>query len=95
MQNYKKIVTFASIMKKMLLSLAALSALSAYAAQPKDSINGGLYRLFAPLTFYHSVAGNQLSLNDKTNDAVSEEVDNALMHVYLNRPDLVQVTETE
>ena len=82
-------------MKRLLLSLLGLSALSAYAAQPKDSINGSYYRLFMPLTFYHSVAGNQLSIQPDESDATHEEVDNALMHVYLNRPDLVRITESE
>lgn len=82
-------------MKKILFSLAAVSVLSAQAAQPKDSINGSLYRLFTPLTFYHSVVGNKLSINSVNSDTESEDVDNALLHIYLNRPDLVQVTENE
>ena len=82
-------------MKKILICLAAFPVLSTYAAQPSDSINGVLYRLFTPLTFYHSVAANQLTINQTDADAVDSEVDQALMHVYLNRPDLVQVTESE
>ena len=82
-------------MKKIILSLAALFALSASAAQPTDSVNGQYYKLFAPLTFYHGVVANQLSLNDADTDDTSEAIDGALMNVYLNRPDLVQVTETE
>jgi hypothetical protein len=82
-------------MKKILICLAAFPVLSTYAAQPSDSINGVLYRLFTPLTFYHSVAASQLTINQTDADAVDSEVDQALMHVYLNRPDLVQVTESE
>ena len=82
-------------MNKIILSLAALFALSASAAQPTDSVNGQYYKLFAPLTFYHGVVANQLSLNDADTDDTSEAIDGALMNVYLNRPDLVQVTETE
>ena len=82
-------------MKKIFICLAAFPVLSTYAAQPSDSINGVLYRLFTPLTFYHSVAANQLTINQTDADAVDSEVDQALMHVYLNRPDLVQVTESE
>ena len=82
-------------MKKILICLAAFPVLSTYASQPSDSINGVLYRLFTPLTFYHSVAANQLTINQTDADAVDSEVDQALMHVYLNRPDLVQVTESE
>ena len=82
-------------MKKILICLAAFPVLSTHAALPSDSINGVLYRLFTPLTFYHSVAANQLMINPTDADAVGSEVDQALMHVYLNRPDLVQVTESE
>ncbi|MBR1485505.1 MAG: DUF3078 domain-containing protein [Prevotella sp.] len=81
-------------MKKFLVCLAALPLLSTHAAQPADSINGNSYRLFSPLTFYHGVAANQLSLTP-SDDAEADEVDRTLMHIYLNRPDLVQVTETE
>ena len=80
-------------MRKHLL-LAAVVALSASAAQENEPGNGQYYRLFTPLTFYHSVAGDQLSMSSQ-NDQVAQAVDRALMHVYLNRPDLVEVTETE
>ena len=81
-------------MRKHLLLLAAVVALSASAAQENEPGNGQYYRLFTPLTFYHSVAGDQLSMSSQ-NDQVAQAVDRALMHVYLNRPDLVEVTETE
>ncbi len=81
-------------MRKHLLALAAVVALSASAAQENEPGNGQYYRLFTPLTFYHSVAGDQLSMSSQ-NDQVAQAVDRALMHVYLNRPDLVEVTETE
>ena len=80
-------------MRKFALLFAVTSALSASAAQPNDSLNGQYYRLFTPLTFYHSVAGHALSL-DETN-LVDDQVDNALMAMYLNRPDLVKTTETD
>lgn len=82
-------------MKKFLVCLAAIPVLSTHAAHPADSVNGSYYRLFTPLTFYHSVAANQLSITpDETSDE-SLEVDGALMNIYLNRPDLVQITESE
>jgi len=81
-------------MRKLILSSAAFLALSASAAQPNDSVNSQMYRLLSPLTFYHNVAGSMLSLNSESNDA-DEAVDRALMNVYLNRPDLVETTETE
>ena len=81
-------------MRKLALSIAAVLTLSASAAQPNDSVNGRLYRLFTPMTFYHNVSGNLLDLNSSSDD-VDETVDRALMNVYLNRPDLVEATETQ
>ena len=81
-------------MRKLALSIAAALTLSASAAQPNDTVNGRMYRLFVPLTFYHNVAGNLLSVSPSGND-VDQAVDEALMNVYLNRPDLVEATETQ
>lgn len=84
-------------MRKLILFSAAVFALSADAAQPNDSMDGRYYRLFAPLTFYHNVADKTLALNSESagKDAVTDEVDAALLNVYLNRPDLVSATESE
>ena len=81
-------------MRKLALSIAAGLTLSISAAQPNDSVNGRLYRLFTPMTFYHNVSGNLLDLNS-SNDDVDETLDRVLMNVYLNRPDLVEATETQ
>ena len=88
---------FAPDMRKVALFFAAFCALSASAAQPKDTLDGRFYRLFAPITFYHNVANKSLSLdNDEVGkDPVADAIDAALMHIYLNRPDLVGTTETE
>ncbi|MBQ8096764.1 MAG: DUF3078 domain-containing protein [Prevotella sp.] len=82
-------------MRKPILFLAAMMALSANAAQGNDPLSGQYYKLFAPMTFYHSVASDQLSIASDDADEVSRAIDQALMHVYLNRPDLVEVTESE
>ena len=82
-------------MKRIMLTLAAVLTLSVVAAQENDPFDGQYYKLFAPLTFYHSVAGEQLSIASNNPDEVSRAIDQALMHVYLNRPDLVEVTEQE
>ena len=82
-------------MRKIALLLAAASTLSASAALSTDSVNGRYYRLFTPLTFYHSVANNQFSLRADDTDPVDKAVEQALLNVYLNRPDLVQGTETQ
>ena len=83
-------------MRKLAIFIVASLALNASAAQKNDELpDGRFYRLFMPVTFYHNVAGSQLTLDAGRADAVSEEVTNTLMHVYLNRPDLVSGTETE
>ena len=75
--------------------MVATIALSASAAQYGNLSSGQYFRLFAPLTFYHSVASNQLSIASSDPDEVSQAIDQALMHVYLTRPELVQVTQSE
>ena len=82
-------------MKKLMLTLAMSLTLSAAFAQQDEQSDSQYYRLFAPLTFYHSVANNQLDLSADRADDLSQAVDEALMHVYLHRPDLVEVTQTE
>ena len=84
-------------MRKVALLFAAIWVLSASAAQPKDTLDGRFYRLFAPVTFYHNIANKSLSFDSDQSDkdAVSDAIDAALMHIYLNRPDLVNTTETE
>ena len=65
--------------------------------------DGRYYRLFAPFTFYRSPAYRTLALN-ATHDSsatadgngdVAEAIDEALMAMYLKRPDLVVGTETK
>ena len=84
-------------MRKVAFIFAAFLVLSASAAEPKDTIDGRFFRLFAPTTFYHNIANKSLSIEpDQTsNDPVAEAIDAALLHIYLNRPDLVNTTETE
>ena len=56
--------------------------------------DGRYFRLFVPTTFYHSGARRQLSLSPVEGDEVTAAVDEALMGLYLRRPDLVQNDET-
>ncbi|MBR1546880.1 MAG: DUF3078 domain-containing protein [Prevotella sp.] len=79
--------------RKFLLPLFALLVVQETSAQTKP--DGRYYRLFAPTTFYHSGANKSLSLNPTMGDEVTDAVDEALMHIYLNRPDLVQNTESQ
>ena len=56
--------------------------------------DGRYYRLFAPTTFYHSGANKTLSLTPNTGDEVTDAVDQAMMSLYLRRPDLVKNNES-
>ena len=56
--------------------------------------DGRYYRLFAPTTFYHSGANKSLSLSPTTGDEVTDAVDQAMMSLYLRRPDLVKNNES-
>ncbi len=53
-------------------------------------------QLFVPLTFYHNPANHFLRLNPDgvPADSLDIALDKALMHVYLNRPDLVRSHES-
>ena len=56
--------------------------------------DGRYFRLFLPTTFYHSGAQKSLSLQPKSDDEVADAIDEALMSLYLRRPDLVVNNET-
>ena len=60
----------------------------------KETTDGRYYRLFAPTTFYHSGANKVLSLHPQTGDEVTDAIDQAMMNVYMKRPDLVTNTES-
>ena len=79
-------------MKKTFLLIAALvTALPTLMAQNTSGTTAAQTpQLFLPLTFYNSVAHDVLSL-----DGNPSEVSKALLAAYLNRPDLVQASESE
>ena len=60
----------------------------------QESTDGRFFRLFVPTTFYHSGANKQLSLHPQKGDEVTDAVDNALMYIYMRRPDLVRNDES-
>ena len=60
----------------------------------KPKINSCYSQLFIPLTFYHEPAARFLRLAPGkcvVADSLQAAIDQALMYVYLNRPDLVRV----
>ncbi len=61
----------------------------------ETTIDGRYYRLFAPPTFYHSGANKVLSLHPQTGDEVTDAIDDAMMGLYMRRPDLVKATESQ
>lgn len=72
------------------------SAAARAGAGADHSDDGRFYRLFVPLTFYHSVADKALGADScgSADDPMADAVDDALLRVYLGRPDLVRNTET-
>lgn len=86
-------------MKKILLSLIALMAFTFAYADDVDSVasESAKYKLFSPLTYSHSTIGDifdfdtPADLSANNSDAMAN---NALLNIYLNRPDLVQVTSS-
>ena len=56
--------------------------------------DGRYFRLFAPTTFYHSGANKSLSLTPNTGDEVTDAIDQAMMSLYMRRPDLVKNNES-
>ncbi len=56
--------------------------------------DGRCYRLFAPLTFYHSAVEHALNPDTESGgDKLAAAVDAAMLRVYIERPDLVVNTE--
>lgn len=60
-----------------------------------EATDGRYFRLFAPTTFYHSGANKTLALSPQTGDEVTDAVDEALMSLYMRRPDLVRNNESQ
>lgn len=71
-------------------NLDSISASSVSESEP----DGRYYRFFVPLTFYHNVAANMFGVdNDYDNKDMMQ--DQYLLSMYLNRPDLVQSTQSQ
>lgn len=72
------------------------SIASAHDQDANTLSDGRYYRLFAPLTFYHSAAAKALGADTAAtySDKVTDAVDDALLKMYLKRPDLVKNTES-
>lgn len=87
------------ILKDYTDSLAVLRQQLDAAQQKNDSLqkelsDGRYYRLFVPATFYHSGANKSLSLHPETGDEVTDAIDEAMMNLYMRRPDLIRNTES-
>lgn len=60
-----------------------------------DKPDARFFRIFAPLTFYYSVAGCNMGLEDCGADDVNTAIDKALMTAYVRCPEYVVNTEKE
>jgi len=98
-QEYQIIKNYSDSLLACRLKLDSLQRVNDSLAVAYNNIldDGRFYRLFAPLTFYHSSANKALRLSSmmRGQDAVADAVDNSLLNVYLNRPDLVLNTESQ
>ena len=98
-QEYQIIKNYSDSLLACRLKLDSLQRVNDSLAVAYNNIldDGRFYRLFAPLTFYHSSANKALRLSSvlRGQDAVADAVDNSLLNVYLNRPDLVRNTESK
>jgi len=88
-QVVKDYIDSLSVLRRQLDSLQQLNA-----ALRSEVSDGRYFRLFAPTTFYHSGANKQLSLSPASGDEVTDAVDEALMNLYMRRPDLVKNDES-
>lgn len=79
----------------LLVYKAMLDSMERANSQLEARMDSRLYKLFVPLTFYKGISHNQFSLQSKSSSLVERELDNALLNTYLNRPDLVTMTETQ
>lgn len=62
---------------------------------PVVSSETRLFRLFAPLTFYYTVAGNSMGLRLSESDYTDMLIDGALLNVYMAHPEYIKSTENE
>ncbi len=61
-----------------------------------EATDGRYFRLFVPTTFYHSAIHQQLSLTTpEDSDAVRQAIDQALMSLYMRRPELIKGYESQ
>jgi hypothetical protein len=60
-----------------------------------ESSDGRFFRLFAPLTYYHSGIHKSLTLAPEDTSLVADAIDDALIGLYLKRPELVKGYESE
>lgn len=77
------------------LRMDSLEAMNDTVSHDVFGADGDYYRLFVPLTFYHSIIHHTLRLDDVQGDFQNADaVDSVLMNVYLKRPDLVRYSDS-
>lgn len=96
-QRTQKVQTNQRILSAVQAYTDSLTAAYARIDSTKYASNDPRYsQLFTPLTFYHTPAHHALRLNDggQVCDSLESALNTALLHIYLNRPDLVQTHES-
>lgn len=84
----RKYVDSLAVTRHRLDSLQALADSLRLGCEPENRY----YRLFVPMTFYHDISRDRFALDTDTTDRA---VDDALLSVYMRRPDLVHSTQSE
>ncbi len=85
----KNYIDSLTVLRRQLDSLEQVNA-----SLRTESTDGRYFRLFAPTTFYHSGANKSLALSPNSGDEVTDAVDQAMMSLYMRRPDLVKNNES-
>lgn len=94
-ENQVLVNAYSDSLSSVKIRLDSIYAFKFDSLNDESVANGKYYKLFVPLTFYHSIADNNLLLWHKrsSQSPLNQEIDNTLFYIYMNRPSLVVNTE--
>lgn len=93
------VISDSSVVKAYMDSLLIYRSHTDSVSRMRDSLNtvksfdSRSFRLFAPLTFFYSVAGNRMGLSTGKQDDMDALINTALINVYIMHPEYVKNTE--